>query len=90
MDKLISANLLLSQIKEVADNHRDNIAISMLFDSFIDLVKAMPTAYDVEKTVAELEKQAMYLNTVRDGDVVRIGFLNATKAIETVKRGGMV
>lgn len=74
MGRLIDADALL---KYLHDNHY----ASILEACMAPIIKKQPTAYDVEKVVAELEKKRNK----------RIGILQhiLNEAINIVKRGGM-
>ena len=78
MRRLIDAETFLARVVEA------NPMGGMIGGKFIeDLIKAMPTAYDVEKTIKQLEelKDCHYIHLVNARVVVR-------DAIEIVKGGG--
>lgn len=51
MSRLIDADLFVAEFSKLADKHRDNVAMSVMFDVFIDAVNTFPATYDE----AELE-----------------------------------
>ena len=93
MGRLIDEDVLLARISLNYNNHQNISAGAMK-----DIINTTPTAYDVEKVVAELEKQAEQYNR-RALELVdkstEAGIHNKGKAcsyeqaIEIVKRGGV-
>ena len=76
MGRLIDADALIEVLKNLSYFNADDMQ---------ELVASQPTAYDVEKVVAELEKEKTH-ETFCDKEV---GFNKGIrKAIEMVKRGG--
>ena len=59
-------------------------------ETFSDYIDRIPTAYDIEKVVAELEESMNGAKNLWDDDEYYIGCANAFEsAIEIVKRGGI-
>lgn len=84
MSRLIDADDFEKFIKEKYKDGEstDDIKDQMLFD-----LSYQPTAYDVEKVVAELEN---FKSKRSDDSVYGIGVLNGySEAIDIVKRGGL-
>ena len=90
MSRLIDADALIENIRK---RHYIDKALCEIFETIID---EQPTAYDIEKVVAELEeKQKKYIkafNEVVDATeiIVYSNIVNAYgRAIEIVKAGGV-
>ena len=77
MGRLIDADALIAYMEEKADETKqlDNIIVAVVCSA----VSEQPTAYDVEKVVAELEKESKTMLPV----------IPTSKAIDIVKRGGV-
>ena len=62
MSRLIDADALIEVIKESRPlnwtDSESELQEDADYNHFIEMVKEQPTAYDIEKVVAELEKQA--------------------------------
>ena len=96
MGRLIDADALIAYMEEKADETKqlDNIIVAVVCGA----VYEQPTAYDVEKVVAELEQQVNQYNRrareLVDKDT-EAGIHNKGKAcsyehaIDIVKRGGV-
>ena len=68
------------------------VEISVLqLQRFINKLKNIPTAYDVDKVVKEINEWAFNANIdVGDGAVMNHNLINRNTAIEIVKTGGTV
>lgn len=95
---LINADKLLEETRRDRDYAAKNGVMDMYYErqALIDRIDAQPTAYDVDKVVAQLEKlkSLVPVNRVLD-DIVNdkpkeLGMLIAyEKAIEIVEGGGV-
>ena len=56
------------------------------FNTVVDMIRNQPTAYDVEKVVAELKKQKSDLTDWAEDKAFEIGI---ERAIEVVRKGGV-
>lgn len=54
-----------------------------------ETINKQPTAYDVDKTVEQLEEQSSRSNAIRNGRVFKFRTITTTKAIDIVKGGGV-
>lgn len=85
MSDLISRSALLKKIAEEYDLNYGEILINP--ERFYEMVETVPTAYSIEKVVAELEelpnREADYYYA-NSNDVI-----DREDAIEIVKRGGV-
>lgn len=94
MGRLIDADVLMEYFKRLSDecSSENNYEYSNLYDCVCAEIMTQPTAYDVEKVVAELiqfglnsmDKQTYDSETYYDGVSVAI-----RKACNIVKRGGI-
>ena len=88
MGRLIDADILLGAMdekyKEKKDIVPDNLAEG--FFQMEKLIKEQPTVYDVEKVVAELEKQKSNLTDWAEDKAFEIGI---EKSIDIVRKGGI-
>ena len=87
MSDLISRSALLTRIRLNYNNHQ-NISAGAIKD----IIDTMPTAYDIDKVVEELEIERKTANNTynsfnMDVDLGRVFGLE--KAIEIVKHGGV-
>ena len=80
MSDLISRSALLKKIAEEYDLNYGEILINP--ERFYEMVETVPTAYDVEKVVAELEEMKEKSLSSYDYETMKI-------AIDIVKRGGV-
>ena len=81
MGDLISRKALMDVFQEKADDNTGLLRNNMLFAK--ELVKSIPTAYDVDKVVEQLEECERYVyDAVSDEDNYVI---DTEKAIEIVK-----
>ena len=93
---LISRESLLKDIDEVIEQYsyeKDGAAVMDALTCVRDMVNDMPTAYDVEKVIKQLESEASHCASFFDGyytdDYERGKFEAYNEAVEIVKRGGM-
>lgn len=103
MGRLIDADALIEVIKESRPlnwtDSESELQEDADYNHFIEMVKEQPTAYDVEKVVAELErekelhKEHYNISIYKDFPDVKQRYkqiqLVLDKAIEIVKRGGV-
>jgi hypothetical protein len=81
MSNLISRKALMDVFQEKADDNTGLLRNNMLFAK--ELVKSMPTAYDVDKVAKQLKEYERYVyDAVSDEDNYVI---DTEKAIEIVK-----
>jgi hypothetical protein len=81
MSDLISRKALMDVFQEKADDNTGLLRNNMLFAK--ELVKSMPTAYDVDKVVEQLKECERYIyDAVSDEDNYVI---DTEKAIDIVK-----
>lgn len=85
MSDLISRSELLKKIAEEYDLNYGEILINP--ERFYEMVEAMPTAYDVEKVVAELDnaESVKVFGSLNSGNRL----IPVSDAIDIVKRGGV-
>ena len=81
--RLIDADELINILEWNKGQDRDAL---VSINSLIKLVKARPTAYDVDKVVEELEEYSNADEAERHGT---IPVIELDDAIEIVKRGGI-
>lgn len=90
MSRLIEADetkLMLSELLEVAE--KEKFTAEDVINHAIEWLDNIPTAYDTEKVVEELDEQWNNVNCI-DDDMYYIGVANAlADAINIVKRGGV-
>ena len=79
--RLIDADKLNEMLREEVNN---DITFKFIADSFISIINAMPTAYDVEKVVKELKNCR---NGKNSPDICRS--LSEIDVIDIVRRGGV-
>lgn len=92
---LISRKLLLKDIDEVIEQYsyeKDGVAIMDASTCVRDMVNDMPTAYDVDKVIEQLENEAcrcasFFCDDYRD-DYERGKFDAYNEVVEIVKKGG--
>ena len=86
MSDLISRSELLKRFLVNKDGHRiperdcDNFEVTVSIKDVKTIIKEQPTAYDIDKVVAELESDDRHTFD---------GCINKRKAIEIVKQGGV-
>lgn len=83
MGDLISRRKMI----ELVNNHINEIEdkdVKEVYESFINFINRQPTAYDVEKVVAELERN----RSVFEKQNV-LPLVNMDYAVKVVKRGGV-
>lgn len=91
MSRLIDADLLIKALEKTKANST-HYPDKVLCDFSMEMVKNMPTAYNVEQVVEELEYEAdnSYMDYKGFADKIDCGKTMAfNKAIEIVKRGGL-
>lgn len=81
MSRLIDPDMVISIAK--GEFGKDDLS------KIVWLISHVPTAYDVDKVVGQLEEKSAYSNTIRNGDVVEFSTITTTKAVEIVKGGGI-
>lgn len=95
MARLIDADVLIETMKRVEEEYEDAMTCPSWWTAY-NVIKEQPTAYDVEKVVAELEEAKMiyFLTIANTGDEKQdfayCEVANAiNKSIDIVKRGGV-
>ena len=60
-------------------------------EMFKGVIKQMPTAYDVDKVIEEIEEWTARINVINDnsGKVGQVDVIGSNKAIKIVKGGGV-
>lgn len=93
--RLIDADKLIEHLKDTYNHEKDVINSYWLLNTLIDKVNEVPTDYDVDKVVEQLEtKQQKYAAQALETDDIDTVFRCAINevtmqtAIEIVKRGG--
>ena len=81
MGDLISRSDLIEAMTEVYKKHYAGDVSASGFTIAMEMVRKQPTAYDVEKVVAELEKES----AETDGFLM----IHTEEAVDIVKRGGV-
>ena len=84
--KLIDAEqtkLILSELLEVAN--KENFTAEDVISHACEWVDNLPTAYDVEKVVADLEREKMIICGCH---MIETNVIKIDDAIEIVRRGG--
>lgn len=91
MGRLIDADALLDRISLNYNNHQNITAGAMK-----DMINTTPTAYDVEKVVAELEKLKQHNKELSEGAYLEddksfyfCAYTNFARAIGIVRKGGV-
>ena len=89
MSDLISRSVLLKKIEEEYDLNYGEILINP--ERFYEMVEAIPTAYDIEKVVAELETRQDDIQVdISLHDFYIQGYSSAIDyAIDIVRKGGV-
>ena len=82
MGRLIDEDVLLARISLNYNNHQNITAGAMK-----DIINTTPTAFDIEKVVAELEKATKYVTI--DGKSTGLEALHPIQAIDIVQKGGV-
>ena len=83
--RLIDAGLVLDNLSGRLESMKD-------YDAVKDAINNMPTAYDVDKVVQQLEdRKSLMLETLKisEADIYRGRIYGMDKAIEIVKGGGV-
>lgn len=75
MGRLIDAGLVLANLSGRLENMKD-------YDAVKDVINNMPTAYDVDKVVAQLEEYREEMEQFKCGEML-------SDMIEVVKAGGV-
>ena len=81
MSRLIDADKFLDFIKSELKQDRTD---EKHLENIICVLENLPTAFDVDKVVEQLEKESYYIDIETDREVV-----NLNEAIEIVRRGGI-
>lgn len=85
MGRLIDAGLVLDNLSGRLESMRD-------YDAVKDVINNMPTAYDPDKVVEQLEdRKSLIVETfkISESDIDRGRIYGMDKAIEIVKGGGV-
>jgi hypothetical protein len=97
MSDLISRSALIEAMTEVYKKHYAGTGKSEDFTIAMEMVRKQPTAYDVEKVVAELEEHLLVVeiedeHIIPESDVdeyFELDVVAMSDAIDIVKRGGV-
>lgn len=81
MGRLIDAGLVLDNLSGRLENMKD-------YDAVKDVINNMPTAYDADKVVEQLDKVSDYYEFDEQG-MEHVQMLRLVDAIEIVKGGGV-
>ena len=91
MSDLISRSAVLKQLEDwkknwenTEDSYEKTWTLTCI-DFYIRLITNQPTAYDVEKVVAELEDDLPFIEADDGGGT----FIHKASAIEVVRKGGL-
>ena len=93
--RLIDADKLIEEINMIGNGIRMEDKLTTLdfnigLSYAMQMVKAQPTAYDVEKVVAELEEESNFFSGIPMGSLQKAYYCNGVeKAIEIVRKGGI-
>lgn len=84
MSDLISRSELINKIRGIVPSSQD-------VDFIVRLIDALPTAYDKDDVVEELEKWSSEVQVVSevDGKIHRVKVVNAERAINIAREGGV-
>ena len=85
MGRLIDADKLLEETRRDRDYARKNGFLDMYYErqALIDRIESQPTAFDVDKVVAQLQK---YRLNFENRDILPL--VNMDYAVEVVRNGG--
>ena len=85
MGRLIDADKLLEETRRDRDYARKNGFLDMYYERqvLIDRIESQPTAFDVDKVVAQLQK---YRLNFENRDILPL--VNMDYAVEVVRNGG--
>ena len=83
MSDLISRQAVLDKLKDFSDMYTLNEEAKVVLETIVRIVTEQPTAYDVEKVVAELKKESYqeYCDSER--------IVELKDAIDIVRKGGV-
>lgn len=84
MSDLISRSAVIELLRK---NMTSDIQDQITTENNINLIESLPTAFDTEKVVAELEEATKYVTI--DGKSTGLKALHPIQAINIVKRGGV-
>lgn len=87
--RLIDADKLIEHLKDTYNHEKDVINSYWLLNTLIDKVDDMPTTYDVDKVVAQLERDKFIESETALSDVHQGYNAGLSRAIEIVKDGGV-
>ena len=82
MGRLIDAGLVLDNLSGRLESMKD-------YDAVKDAINNMPTAYDVDKVVAQLENKRKFWENACDSNLGKEKARSYEHAIEIVKGGGV-
>ena len=87
MGRLIDADALIELLRS---NMSNDIQDQIITENNINLIESMPTAFVIEKVVAELEKATQYVDLSNPSSPIRheVKAIHPRVAIEIVRRGG--
>lgn len=86
--RLIDADRLIEHLKATYNHEKDVINSYWLLNTLIDKVDEVPTAYDADKVVAQLERDKFIESETTLSDIHQGYNAGLNRAIEIVKQGG--
>lgn len=97
MGRLIDADALIEEMKKEQESGKYDENTIIVSDCFIRILNGQPTAYDVEKVVAELEEHLLVVE-MEDEHIIsesnveeyfELDVVAMSDAIDIVRRGGV-
>lgn len=87
MSDLISRSAVIELLRK---NMTNDIQDQIITENNINLICAIPTAYDISKVVEELEENKQWYETHGCNVDLNVGVISATNhAIDVVRKGGV-
>lgn len=86
MGRLIDVDVLNAKLRNIYENEKDVINSVWMLNTLIDKVDEIPTAYDQEKVVWQLEDRSVLSRPV--GWLKSYEIITLAEAIDIVKGGG--
>lgn len=89
MSDLISRKLVLDKLKDFSDMYTLEEETRIVLETIVRIVTEQPTAYDVEKVVAELEELANHYHKCCLVDYNEGAEVGVRETMAIVRRGGV-
>lgn len=89
MGRLITVDELNAKLRNTYEHEKDVINSAWLLNTLIDKVDEIPTAYDPDKVVEQLENERMFWENAYDRDLGKEKARSYEHAVEIVKGGGV-